>query len=55
MGKCGAVVDTGKVVAMPPLWHVLHKKLGKNEAFSCFVVQKVRHFLGENDAVSGSK
>ena len=52
MGKCGTVVDTGKVVAMPPLWHVLRKKLGKERGFSCFVIQKVRHFLGENDAVS---
>jgi len=33
MGKCGAVVDTENVVAMPPLWHVLCKKMVKNEVF----------------------
>ena len=52
MGKWGAVVDTENVVAMPPYWHVLRKKLGKERGFSWFMVQKVRHFLGENDAVS---
>ena len=49
------MVDTENVVAMPPLGHVLRKKLGRNEDFSCLVIQKVRHFLGENDAVSGRK
>ena len=52
LGKWGAVVDTENVVAMPPRWRVLRKKLGRNEDFSCLVIQKVRHFLEENDAVS---
>ena len=53
MGKWGAVVDAETVVAMPPLWHVLCKKLGKNEVFHDLWF--VRHFLGENDAVSSRK
>ena len=55
IGKWSAVVDTENVVAMPPLWHVLRKKMGRNEDFSCLVIQKVRHFLGENDAVSSKE
>jgi hypothetical protein len=56
------VVDTENVVAMPPLWHVLHKKLVKNEVFhdlwfkKCVTFwERMTQFLRESDALSQGK